>query len=245
MDRWCAVLFLAATLALPAFATVLVAYAGPGEIMLASDGLALTSTGAPFSNAAPKLLLTGTRSACAIGGYCEVIVKEGPRKGKHWKLLDTLAAVKNFPSETAEDRARHLFNAAYRAAADWLPHDSDPGQVGTRKDGIVVLFAEVSKDGSVHLIRADLAVTVQKQESRFSWSVAPPVLRAIVPGTVPLPLIYIHDPESARTVDYGQPKEDRGAAASMEGIVRNFFGHTVGGQIGVIRIDGAGARKLR
>jgi hypothetical protein len=78
-----------------------------------------------------------------------VIVADGPRKGQHWKLLDSLRAVHHFPSTSSAARAQHLFDAAYAAAADWLPHDTDAAPLGTDDHGIVVLYAEVSSDQTV------------------------------------------------------------------------------------------------
>src|SRR5947207_3088733 len=163
-------------------------------MLLAADGRATTSgEGAFHSDSALKVLRVGRRSACAIGGNCEVIVADGPRKGQHWKLLDSLRAVRHFPSTSSAARAQHLFDAAYAAAADWLPHDTDAAPLGKDDRGIVVLYAEVSSDSSVNLFRADMPVTVSKNlDQHYTWSVNTPVVRKIVPGEVALPMIYFH-----------------------------------------------------
>src|SRR4051812_42194407 len=113
-------------------------------MLMASDGRAMTATGAFHSDSTSKLVVTGRRSAAALGGYCEVIVKEGPRAGNHWRLSDSLGAVRHFPPSSATDRANHLFDAAYRAAAEWFSHDTDAAEPGVDRR-TTVLYAEVSR----------------------------------------------------------------------------------------------------
>jgi hypothetical protein len=223
--------------------TLLVAYIKHGEILLAADGRSLRPGGGVLSDSANKLLVIGRRSAAAIGGYCGIVVRTGPRQGQHWKLLDSLGSICHFPLSSAEDRARYLFKQAHLSAADWFPHDTDPGSVGVYERGIIVLFAEVSQDETVHLWRADLPVKIEASANQeFRWAVEPPSIRPIISGDISERIIYFHHPEARLQVHFEPPHDDSMAAKGLEGIIAAQSSEFIGGDTRVVRIDGAGAR---
>jgi len=230
-------------------ATLLFAYGNVNDLILAADGRSTLANGAVGSYNARKLALCGTRGACAVGGFCEGIVKEGPRAGWHWRLLDAVAALTKLPTRSASDRAEFVFESAYSSAAEYMPHDSDPATPGRNDLGITILYGEVSRMADVYLYRADMPVTVlEDSDSKWKWSVDHPVPRAIFPGSdrVGLPFLYLHQPEVHESTNLVAPKDDKVLAGSLEQMFQLFAQQhapeTVGGRIAAIRIGNDRAR---
>jgi hypothetical protein len=229
--------------------TLLFAYGNSGELILSADGRSSTSAGVHCSDDALKLALCGKRGACAIGGFCEGVVKRGQRAGWHWRLLDAINAITALPTNSARARADFVFNAAYVSASEYMPQDSDPGTPGVYPDGIVVLYGEVSKMRDVYLYRADMQVAISEEPAdHWTWSVEPPQIRAIHPSASSpgLPFLYLHNPEVHESTTLLPPKEDEQLGASLPSIFETFARQhsteTVGGQVSGIRIDNEAAR---
>ncbi len=229
--------------------TLLFAYGNANDLILAADGRSVSAKGEFNSDESPKLALCGNRGACAVGGFCEGIVKNGPRAGWHWKLLDDLARATNLPTRSFEDRAEFMFQLAYNSAAEYLPHDSDPGDPGVNPKGITVLYGEVSRMSDVHLFRADLPVTViEDSDLGWTWSVERSVTKPIFPGSVSvqLPFLYLHNPEILEHVKLSPSPDDAALAGSLETVfqlfTQKYAPQTVGGKITAIRIDKKRAR---
>lgn len=230
-------------------ATLLFAYGNSNDLVVAADARAMSSQGKHVSDSAEKLTICGKRGVCAVGGYSEGLVKEGSRKGWHWKLLDSLKSLSDFPSRSALDRAKHVFDAAYESAAEYMPHDTDPGTLGHFETGITVLYGEVSRAGSISLHRADMAVTIAHIRERWTWSVERPIPKAVMPdASKALPLVYIHSPEVIETLKLHPPSQDhelKGTLPLLFKEIANQTGNaTIGGEIAAVRIDGHDARWL-
>lgn len=231
--------------------TLLFAYGNSNDLILAADGRATTAEGEHHSDDAIKVALCGKRGAVAVGGFCEGIVKMGPRLGWRWKLLDDLQKDLTLPSSSATARADAVFQAAHASASAYMPHDSDAGTPGTFPDGIVVIYGEVSRMRDVYLYRADFPVTVTMGSAEsWTWAVHKPTVKQVHPSisSPGLPFQYLHKPEVHVLSKLSPPNDDRVLAASLPNIFEVFANHnsveTVGGGVSGVRIDSNEARWL-
>jgi hypothetical protein len=231
--------------------TLLFAYGNSNDLILAADGRSTTSEGEHHSDGALKVTLCGKRGALAVGGFCEGVVKTGPRAGWNWRLLDEIQVGISLPSSSAEARAAAVFQSAYSSASAYMPHDSDAGTPGIFSDGIVVIYGEVSRTRDVYLYRADLPVTVKKEPAEgWAWAVDKPIVKPIHPNVSSpgLPFLYLHKPEVHLLSTLSPPDDDRALAASLPTIFATFAKQcsteTVGGEASGIRINNDEARWL-
>ena len=130
-------------------------------------------------------------------------------------------------------RNGHVRKASYAAHSE----ATDPGPVGVYERGIIVLFAEVSQDETVHLWRADLPVKIEASANQeFRWAVEPPSIRPIISGDISERIIYFHHPEARLEVHFEPPHDDSLAAKGLEGIIAAQSSEFIGGDTRVVRM---------
>lgn len=230
--------------------TVLLVIGTPAQMVFAADSQALTSTNTLASEEAQKLCLWEPSSACAIGGFCEGLIKEGPRKGEGWKLMDSLARLHLDGSADGVTRANQVFNAALESSADYFPNDTDPFELGTVPNGIVILYGETDSLSGSLLMRAEFPITIQKPHERYEWSVGKPSIRRVNPDASvnTAAFVYFHDPERLDLIP-GTPSSSLDLSKiDFESLMRQYAsesGNNMGGKVRAIKLSPDSAKWIR